>query len=94
MEIQANNQDKQKLIQNIANFKYFCFPDIRKLVFSLEQFGKHTLINSIGTFIFFSLPNPSGIRQLLMSEYYFHDTIFALKICSLYNSTSFQMWFY
>ena len=33
MEIQANNQDKQKLIQNIANFKTFSFPDIRKLFF-------------------------------------------------------------
>ena len=45
MEIQANNQDKNWLyglnennnyfydfVQNIANFKSFCFPDIRELV--------------------------------------------------------------
>ena len=25
MDIQANNQNKQNLIQNIANFKLFCF---------------------------------------------------------------------
>ena len=67
MEILANNQDKNWLygtewtegtyypydfVQNIANFKSVCFPDTRKLVFSLEQFVSYTLISIIETLYF------------------------------------------
>ena len=37
MEIKANNQDKQNLIQNIASFLSFCFPDTKKLIFFLSK---------------------------------------------------------
>ena len=61
MEMQANNQDKQRLMENIANFKTFYFPDIRKHVFLLEQFVTYTCISNIEAFIFFSIPNASRI---------------------------------
>ena len=69
MEMLANNQDKKywsygtqltkdncysnDFVQNIANFKSVCFPDTRKLVFSLEQFVSYTLISITETLYFF-----------------------------------------